>query len=74
MGGRETGDSGGSLGAIFSPLGVPTSAREDIDRVSTPNSLLKHEKPKKENRYVLKMCCTVDLNGSSAREIDLSEN
>ncbi len=55
VGGRETGDSGGSLVAIFSPLGVPTSAREDIDRVSIPNSLLNHEKLRKlekENRYL----------------------
>ncbi len=43
-------------GAIFSPLGVPTSAREDSNSVSILNSLLKHEKieknVKKDNRYI----------------------
>ena len=53
MVGRETGDSGGSLAAIFSPLGVPTLAREVVDSVSIYSSLLNHEKSenlKKENR------------------------
>ena len=37
----------GVQGAIFSPLGVPTSAREDSNSVSILNSLLKHEKLRK---------------------------
>ena len=45
----------GSLAAIFSPLGFPTSAREDVNKVSIPNSLLKHENweiKKKQNRRI----------------------
>ena len=73
-GGRETGNSGGSLEAIFSPLGVPTLVREVIDRVSIPNSLIKHEELKKKRISALKKCCTVDLDSSSAHETDLNQN
>ncbi len=52
--GGKQGILAGPWEPFFSPLGVPTSAREDIDRVSIPNSLLNHEKLRKlekKNRY-----------------------
>ncbi len=73
MGGRETEDSGGSLAAIFSPLGVPTSAREVANSVSSPNSLLKHENSEKLKKRIvtLKLCCTVNLSNGSAQKTEL---
>ena len=60
MGGRETGDSGGSLAAIFSPLGVPTSAKEVVNSVSISSSLLNHEKFRKlRKRESLPWKCVV---------------
>ncbi len=61
MGGRETGDSGGWVAAIFSPLGVPTSAREGDNRVSPliPCYNMKIEKTRKNIIVTLK--CTVQL-------------
>ncbi len=73
--GREgTGDSGGSPAAIFSPLGVPTSAREVVDSVSISSSLLNHEKFMKKRIFTLEMCCTVNLSNSSTQKTDLSED
>ncbi len=61
MGGRETGDSGGWVAAIFSPLGVPTSAREGGNRVSPliPCYNMKIEKIRKNINVTFK--CTVQL-------------
>ena len=56
MRGRE-GNKGlwGVASSHFSPLEVPTSAREGVNKVSAPESLLKHENRenlKKPNRYI----------------------